>query len=152
MYNFGNYEIAVKYVSDRLGRSISLKTYTRTLKAIESGDFSREWFSDYAVEGYKLEHIKLMSTGYFLRSRILNLLKEESEQKPLLRDKRLEATLQAQLIAVSDMLNELSAGVPIVAEIDARYEAYKREIAELQDRLYRAENKDVLAMVERGRK
>src|SRR6186997_714344 len=78
MMQFDDDEKARQYVIARLGRSISLRTYHRYLDKVESGEFTREWYNDYAVRGYSLERIKLLSTAYMLRTRALKMLEDEA--------------------------------------------------------------------------
>ena len=151
MMKFENDEKAKEYVCQRLGRDISLRTYRRYLDRVESGEFASEWYADYAVRGYSLERIKLLSTAYMIRSRVLTMLEDEANEKitpKWERDKRLEVQLMGELRAASEMIAQLNSTTSVIAEIDARFTAYEKQIQEQEQTIYKLQNKEVLAQVE----
>lgn len=148
MFNFKTDEEALSYVNNRLGRAISLSTYSRYQRRIESGEFTREWFADYAIKGYALERIKLLSSAYLIRSRVLEMMQEQKEADDWKRDRRLEVQLFGEFRETCKMIAELNASVPVIAEIDTQFENYEKRIKELEQQVYRSENKEILARVE----
>lgn len=134
-YHFKTRCQQIDYVSKRLGRHISDDTFRRYLKQITNGEFARQWYYDYTKNNYLIEHQQLLQTGYFLRAEALKLYDKEIQKEESIQDKRFILMLWAEIRESSKMIAELSAGVPIVSQIDQRMQQYEDRIQEMEERL-----------------
>ena len=119
--NFGFREKeALEYIKVRLGREISKETYYNRKKQVDSGQYATEWLNYYTKIGFSIKHKQILDVIEMVqRDTISDYLIERD--KPLqIRDKSEVQRLRYEIRENSKLLQELSLGTPIIAQIKAR--------------------------------
>jgi len=120
-YGFTEKE-ALSYIKARLGKEISTDAYYRRKRQVDSGQYANEWMSYYTRVGFLVKHKQILEVVEMvqqdtLRDYIIEMSKSIEKRNPeLIMKYRYEIRENAKL------LQELSLGTPIIAQIKARLE------------------------------
>ena len=134
MYNLSEKE-ALEYIRQRLGKEISGRTYRRYSKNLNNDESIQKWVHQHIKVGFLTKHKKIIDVVDTIQKDTLrDYMIENSkpyEQKNHMRIQKYRDSLREN----SKMLQELTLGSPIVAQIKAQLEQYKSEPNEfrLQD-------------------
>ena len=116
-YGFTENE-SLKYIKARFGKEISSRTYYKYKKNIDNGDYANEWLSYFTKVGFVVKHKQIMEVIEQLQKDIQKeyfIATNEKTQNPYnIRQLRYEIRENAKL------LQELSLGTPIIAQIKAK--------------------------------
>ena len=118
-YGFSEKE-ALEYIKARLGREISTNAYYKRKRQVDSGDYAREYLSYFTRIGFVIKHQQIIEVVEMIqKDTIRDYLVEqnrigEGKNKYDIRQLRYEIRENAKL------LQELSLGTPIIAQIKAK--------------------------------
>ena len=118
-YGFSEKE-ALEYIRVRLGREISADSYYRRKRQIDTGQYAQQWLSYFTKVGFVIKHQAIINTIEMVqKDTIRNYLIENN--KPTEKRSRNEVNrLRYEIRENSKLLQELSLGTPIVAQIKAK--------------------------------
>lgn len=127
IYNFREKD-ALEYIKTRLGRSISGRTYRRYKSNMLSGNLTRDWLNYFARTGFLVQHHQLFCCArHLLESSMSRLLEEEKKDMP---DDNLMLHLREDVRDNMRAVSELSAGAPIISQLDLRIQELQEKVAQ----------------------
>ncbi len=119
-YGFNERE-ALTYIKSRLGgREISAETYYRRKKQIDSGDYAKEWLNYFSKIGFVVKHKQIIDVIEMVQQDTLRDYLIEQSKPYEIRNKNEVARLRYEIRENSKLLQELSLGTPIIAQIKAK--------------------------------
>ena len=125
IYNFREKD-ALEYITTRLGRTISGRTYRRYKARMLDGNLTRDWMNYFTRTGFLVQHHQLFSCArHLLESSMRRLLQEENKELP---DDNLMLHLRQDVRDNMKVVSELSTGPAIISQLDSK-------ICELQDKV-----------------
>jgi len=118
-YGFTESE-ALAYIKARLGREISADAYYRRKKQVDSGNYAKEWLNYFTRVGFVVKHKQIIE--------IIEMLQKDSIRDYLIEQNKLHEKRNPELIMKyryeirenAKLLQELSLGTPIIAQIKAK--------------------------------
>ena len=118
-YNFNERE-SLTYIKSRLGREISADAYYRRKKQINSGDYAKEWLNYFSKIGFIVKHKQIIEVIEKMQQDTLkDYLKEQSKPYEI-RNKNEIRRLRFEIRENAKLLQDLSLGTPIIAQIKAK--------------------------------
>ena len=119
-YSFSEKE-ALTYIKTRLGREISADAYYRRKKQVDSGDYAKEWLSYFTKIGFVVKHKQILDVIEMIqKDTIRDYLIEQN--RGINRNPNEIRQLRYDIRENSKLIQELSLGTPIVAQIKAKIE------------------------------
>ncbi len=121
-YGFTEKE-ALAYIKARLGRPISPHTYYRRKKEVDSGEYANQWMSYFSRVGFVIKHQQIIEVVEMVqKDTIRDYLIEQNKQPAERRNLDLIQKLRYEIRENAKLLQELSLGTPVIAQIKAKLE------------------------------
>lgn len=122
--NFGLSEKeSLQYIEARFGKSIAARTYYLLKKKIDNGQYSKEWLSYFTKVGFLVTHKKIIDLMEMIQKDTLKeYLAEKEKTEPDQRSEHKIIRLRNEIRENAKLLQELSLGTPIIAQIKAKLE------------------------------
>ncbi|MGB9168904.1 MAG: hypothetical protein WCB31_08255 [Nitrososphaeraceae archaeon] len=122
---------ALSYIKARLGREISTHAYYVRKKLVDSGHYAKEWLNYFTRVGFVVKHKQIIE--------IIEMLQKDSIRDYLIeqakphgqKDIDLIQKLRYEIRENCKIMQELSLGTPIIAQIKAKLE-HAESISERQ--------------------
>jgi len=119
--NFGFTEKeALAYIKSRFGKEISTKAYYDRKKKVDSGEYAKEWLSYFTKIGFTVKHKQILDTIEMVQQDTIRDYLIEQNKPPQIKDKSEIQRLRYDIRENAKLLQELSLGTPIIAQIRAR--------------------------------
>lgn len=119
--NYGlNERESLSYIKARFGREISAETYYRRKKQIDSGDYAKEWLNYFSKIGFVVKHKQIIDVIEMVQQDTLRDYLIEQSKPYEIRNKNEVARLRYEIRENAKLLQELSLGTPIIAQIKAK--------------------------------
>ena len=119
-YGFTEKE-ALSYIKVRLGgKEISADAYYRRKKHVDSGDYANEWLGYFSRVGFVVKHKQIIEVVETLQQDSLKDYLIEQSKPFELRNKNEISKLRYEIRENAKLLQELSLGTPIIAQIKAK--------------------------------
>lgn len=124
---------AMIYIKQRFGKEISQRNYYKYKQIVENGEHANDWLNYFTKVGFLVEHKKIIdSIEMIYQDTIKDYLMEQSQPT---KNKYQIRQLRLDILDISKLLQELTLGTPIVAQIRAKIAELERNNADLlQDR------------------
>jgi hypothetical protein len=119
-YGFSERE-ALSYIKARLGgKEISAETYYRRKKNIDSGNYANEWLNYFSRVGFVVKHKQIIEVVEKMQQDTLRDYLIEQSKPYEIRNKNEVSRLRYEIRESAKLLQELSLGTPIIAQIKAK--------------------------------
>jgi hypothetical protein len=119
--NFGLSEKeALSYIKARLGRQISADAYYRRKKQIDSGNYASEWLNYFTKIGFVVKHKEIIDVIEMVQHDTLKDYLIEQSKPFEIRNKNEVSKLRYEIRENAKLLQELSLGTPVIAQIKAK--------------------------------
>jgi hypothetical protein len=119
--NFGLRENeALAYIKVRLGREISKDAYYERKKKVDSGEYAKEWLSYFTKIGFTIKHKQILDVVEMVQQDTIRDYLIEQNRPHETRDKLEIRQLRYDIRENAKLIQELSLGTPIVAQIKAK--------------------------------
>lgn len=118
-YNFNERE-SLTYIKSRLGRDISADAYYRRKKQINSGDYAKEWLNYFSRVSFVVKHKQIIEVVEKIQQDSLKDYLIEQSKHYEIRNKNEIKQLRYEIRENAKILQELSLGTPIIAQIKAK--------------------------------
>ena len=119
-YGFTEKE-ALSYIKARLGgKEISAETYYRRKKQVDSGDYAKEWLNYFSKIGFVVKHKQIIEVIEKMQQDSLRDYLIEQSKPYEIRNKNEISRLRYEIRESAKLLQELSLGTPIIAQIKAK--------------------------------
>jgi hypothetical protein len=119
--NFGLSEKeALSYIKARLGRQISADAYYRRKKMVDSGNYASEWLNYFTKIGFVVKHKEIIDVIEMVQHDTLKDYLNEQSKPFEIRNKNEIAKLRYEIRENAKLLQELSLGTPVIAQIKAK--------------------------------
>ena len=118
-YGFSEKE-ALSYIKTRLGgKEISAETYYRRKKNIDSGNYANEWLNYFTKVGFVVKHKQIIDVVEMVQKDTIrdNLILQQNKQ---IKDPEEIRRLRYDIRENAKLIQELSLGTPIIAQIKAK--------------------------------
>jgi hypothetical protein len=121
-YGFTEKE-SLSYIKSRLGgKEISAETYYRRKKQVDSGNYANEWMSYFSKIGFVVKHKQIIEVVEMVqKDTIRDYLIEQSKSYEI-KNKNEVSKLRYEIRENCKLMQELSLGTPIIAQIKAKIE------------------------------
>ncbi|MET0786453.1 MAG: hypothetical protein ABWY25_07100 [Paenisporosarcina sp.] len=113
---------ALAYIKTRLGRTISPGTYYNRKKKVDSGEYANQWMSYYTRVGFLVTHKKIIDVIETIQKDTLRDYFIENSKPHEQKNMDLIQKLRYEIRENSKLIQDLSLGSPIVAQIKAKIE------------------------------
>ena len=119
---------ALSYIKARLGgREISAETYYRRKKIVDPGSYASEWISYFSRVGFVVKHKQIIDIIEMIQRDILRDYLFEQNRNTDDRNQPLIRQLRFDIRENSKLLQELTLGTPIIAQIKVRIDKLEEE-------------------------
>jgi hypothetical protein len=119
-YGFTERE-ALTYIKTRLGgKEISKDAYYRRKKTVDSGSYAKEYLSYFTRIGFIIKHMQIIETIELIQKDTLRDYLVEKDKPEEIRNKNEIRQLRYDIRENVKLLQELSLGTPIIAQIKAK--------------------------------
>ena len=118
-YGFSEKE-ALFYIKTRFGKEISAETYYRRKKIVDSGSYASEWISYYSRVGFAVKHKQIVDVIEMVHQNTIKDYLNEQNKLVDIKDSQEIRRLRYEIRENAKLLQELSLGTPIVAQIKAK--------------------------------
>jgi hypothetical protein len=118
-YGFSEKE-ALSYIKARLGREISTHAYYIRKKLVDSGHYAKEWLSYYSRVGFLVKHKQVLEVVEMVQQDTIRDYLIEQSKPHEKRNPELIMKYRYEIRENAKLLQELSLGTPIIAQIKAR--------------------------------
>jgi hypothetical protein len=127
-----NEKESLQYIRQRLGRSISGRTYRRYRQALNNDEITQSWINQYAKVGFLTTYKEIFDVIDIIQKDTLrDYLAENSKPYEEKNHARIQ-TYRNSLRENSKLLSDLSAASPIIAQIKARIDRAENRIDEVE--------------------
>jgi hypothetical protein len=132
-YGFTERE-ALSYIKVRLGgKEISAETYYRRKKQVDSGEYAQTWLNYFTKVGFVVKHKEIIDVVEMVqKDTIRDYLIEQSKPSEL-KNKNEIANYRYEIRENAKLLQELSLGTPIIAQIKAKINNINNNIVNNQN-------------------
>jgi len=120
-YGFTEQE-ALSYIKARLGRPISINAYYTRKRKVDSGNYAKEWLSYFSKVGFVVKHKQIIEVADMLQQDTLRDYIIEKSKPADIRDHDLIIKYRYEIRENAKLIQELSLGTPIIAQIKAKLE------------------------------
>jgi hypothetical protein len=121
-----NYGLSEKesltYIKTRLGREISPNAYYIRKRKIDSGNYANEWLNYFSRVGFVVKHKQIIEVVEKMQQDTLRDYLIEQSKPYEIRNKNEISRLRYEIRESAKLLQELSLGIPIIAQIKAKIE------------------------------
>ena len=111
---------ALMYIKARLGKEISKKTYYQRKKEVDTGESANEWLSFFTKVGFVIKHKQIIEVIETVQKDTLQDYLIEQSRNHDDKDKHEIRQLRYEIRENAKLLQELSLGTPIIAQIKAK--------------------------------
>ena len=111
---------ALSYIKARLGKEISPKTYYQRKKEVDTGKSANEWLSFFTKVGFVIKHKQIIEVIETIQKDTLQDYLIEQSRNHDGKDKHEIRQLRYEIRENAKLLQELSLGTPIIAQIKAK--------------------------------
>jgi hypothetical protein len=118
-YGFTEKE-ALSYIKTRLGKEISKDAYYRRKKIVDSGSYAKEYLSYFTRIGFVIKHMQIIETVEMIQKDTIRDYLIEKDKSEEIRNKNEIRQLRYEIRENCKLLQELSLGTPIIAQIKAK--------------------------------
>ena len=119
--NFGLSEKeSLSYIHARLGKQISPNAYYNRKRKVDSGEYASEWLSYFTKVGFVVKHKQIIEVVETLQQDSLRDYLTEQSKPYEIRNKNEISRLRYEIRESAKLLQELSLGTPIIAQIKAK--------------------------------
>ena len=119
-YGFTEKE-SLSYIKARLGgKEISAETYYRRKKNIDSGNYANEWLNYFSKIGFVVKHKQIIEVVEKMQQDTLKDYFVENNKSFEIRNKNEVSKLRYEIRENCKLMQELSLGTPIIAQIKAK--------------------------------
>ena len=118
-YGFSEKE-ALEYIKARLGREISTNAYYKRKRQVDSGEHAREYLSYFTRVGFVVKHMQIFEVVEMIQKDTIRDYLIEKDKPEEIRNKNEIRQLRFEIRENSKLLQELSLGTPILAQIKAK--------------------------------
>ncbi|MGI9012483.1 MAG: hypothetical protein ACR2F1_15035 [Nitrososphaeraceae archaeon] len=118
-YGFTEKE-ALTYIKDRLGKEISKDAYYRRKKIVDSGRYAKEYLSYFTRIGFVVKHMQIIEVIEMIQKDTIRDYLAEKDKPEEIRNKNYIRQLRYEIRENAKLLQELSLGTPIIAQIKAK--------------------------------
>jgi hypothetical protein len=119
--NYGlNERESLAYIKARLGREISAETYYRRKKMVDSGDYASDWLNYFTKVGFVVKHKEIIDVVEMVQHDTLKDYLIEKSKPFEIRNKNEISKLRYEIRENAKLLQELSLGTPVIAQIKAK--------------------------------
>ena len=123
--NFGFTEKeALAYIKVRFGKEISAKTYYDRKRKVDSGEYAKEWLNYFTKIGFTVKHKQILDTIEMVQQDTIRDYLIEQNKPSQIRDKSEIRQLRFDIRTNAQLLQELSLGTPIIAQIKAKIDQH----------------------------
>lgn len=119
--NFGLSEKeALNYIKIRLGREIAKDAYYRRKKKVDAGKYATEWLNYFTRVGYLITHKQILD--------VIDMVQKDTIRDYLIENNRMQKdpelihSLRNEIRENAKLMQEVSLGTPIIAQIKAKLE------------------------------
>ncbi len=112
---------SLSYIKARLGKEISADAYYRRKKQVDSGKYAKEWLSYFSKVGFVVKHKQIIDVIEMVQKDTIRdylILQNSTNNKDPEEIRRLRYEIREN----AKLLQELSLGTPIIAQIKAKIE------------------------------
>lgn len=113
---------ALAYIKARLGKDISKKTYYQRKKEVDTGKSANEWLNFFTKVGFVIKHKQIIEVIETIQKDTLQDYLIEQNRNHNDKDKHEIRQLRYEIRENAKLLQELSLGTPIIAQIKAKLE------------------------------
>ncbi len=118
-YGFSEKE-ALSYIKARLGKEISTDAYYSRKRQVDSGEYANQWMSYFSRVGFVVKHQQIIEVVEMVqKDTIRDYLIEQNREN---RNLELIQKLRYDIRENAKLLQELSLGTPVIAQIKAKLE------------------------------
>lgn len=118
-YGFSERE-SLAYIRGRFGKEISARTYYKFKKKVDNGEYSKQWLNYFTKVGFVIKHQQIIDVAEMIhKDTIRDYLIEQNRREEERSDLRIRQ-LRFDIRENSKLLQELTLGTPIVAQIKAK--------------------------------
>ena len=119
--NFGfNEKESLLYIKARFGKEISAETYYRRKRQVDSGQYAKEWLNYFTKIGFTVKHKQIIDTIEMVQQDTIRDYLIEQNKPHETRDKLEIRQLRYDIRENAKLIQELSLGTPIIAQIKAK--------------------------------
>jgi len=118
-YGFTEKE-SLTYIKDRLGKEISKDAYYRRKKIVDSGRYAKEYLSYFTRSGFVVKHMQIIEIVEMIQKDTIRDYLVEKDKPEEIRNKNEIRQLRYEIRENCKLLQELSLGTPIIAQIKAK--------------------------------
>lgn len=119
--NFGfNEREALTYIKARFGKEISAETYYRRKREVDSGEYAKEWLSYFTKIGFTIKHKQILDVVEMVQNDTIRDYLIERDKPQQIRNQNEIRQLRYDIRENSKLIQELSLGTPIIAQIKAK--------------------------------
>jgi hypothetical protein len=119
-----NYRLSEKeslsYIKTRLGKEISPNAYYIRKRKVDSGDYANEWLNYFSRVGFVVKHKQIIEVVEKLQEDALRDYLIEQSKPYEIRNKNEISRLRYEIRESVKLLQELSLGTPVIAQIKAK--------------------------------
>lgn len=121
--NFGlDEKQSLLYIKTRFGKDMSPRTYYKYKKKIDSGQYAEQWLSYFAKVGFLINHKQYIETIETIQKDTMKDYLVLNTQDTRSKNMKVINTLRNDIRENTKLLQELSLGTPIIAQIKAKLE------------------------------
>lgn len=122
---------ALSYIKTRLGREVSAETYYRRKKQVDPGRYASEWLSYFSKIGFAVKHMQIIEMIEMVQKDTIKDYLSERDTPQELRNSGEIQRLRYEIRENCKLLQDLSLGTPIIAQIKAKIENVERRESNL---------------------
>ena len=125
-YGFSQNE-SLAYVKARFGKEISVGTYYKFKKNIDNGTYSQQWLNYFTRIGFVIKHQQIIEVIEMVQKDTIRDYLIEQNQTGEDRSQFNVRSLRTDIRENAKLLQELTLGTPIIAQIKAKLDQRERQ-------------------------
>jgi hypothetical protein len=129
-YGFTEKE-ALSYIKARLGKEISKDAYYRRKKIVDSGSYTKEYLSYFTRVGFVVKHQQIIEIIEMIQKDAIRDYLVERDKPEEIRNKNEIRQLRFEIRENAKLLQDLSLGTPIIAQIKAKIDQLQQQNAQM---------------------
>ncbi len=116
---------SLSYIKARFGKEISSNAYYKRKKKVDSGEHSQQWLNYFTRVGFVVNHKRIIDTVETLQQDTLKDYLIEQSKPYENKNKNEISKLRYEIRENVKLLQELSLGTPIIAQIKTKIENFE---------------------------
>jgi hypothetical protein len=113
---------SLSYVKARFGKEISSNAYYNRKRKVDSGYYANEWLNFFSRVGFVVNHKRIIDTVEKMQQDTLKDYLIEQSKPYEIKNKNEVSKLRYEIRENCKLMQELSLGTPIIAQIKAKIE------------------------------